>query len=389
MSEWKLRTVAELFDVELGKMLSPASSLGQQWPYLANRNVQWGRLVLNDLGTMHFSYAERRRYELRPGDVLVCEGGEIGRTAVWNGAIKDCYFQNAIHRLRPKAGADSRFMRHFMEHASRKGRLRPLAGQTSIAHLPKERLVGWRVEFPPIEEQWRIAEILDTLDETIAASERLVAKLNNHALAVERRIFEGLSALGQQRLDQVANVDRGRFTARPRNDPSFYGGLHPFAQTGDVSAAERGPLTSASQTLNDRGARVSRPFQAGTIAVTIAANIADTAILTTETFFPDSVVGVTPHDPAVVRWIEMCIHRAKPKLEARAPQSAQRNINLQDLRPLPLPLVGRDEQLRGGAIYEQEQATIAAERARLAKLRALRAGLADDLLTGRVRTVPE
>ena len=103
-----------------------------------------------------------------------------------------------------------------------------------------------------------------------------------------------------------------------------------FIQTGDVTSAEGGVLSSYSQSLNKRGVSVSREFPEGSIAITIAANIAGTAILGFPMYFPDSIVGAIVKPPHSTRYIELCIRRAKPRLNARAPQSAQKNINLED-----------------------------------------------------------
>lgn len=298
------------------------------------------------------------------------------------------YCSTDILILRPKAEHSSAFVRHAItddavfRHAEANaiGTRMPRTSWSAVAEVPT-----WA---PPLDEQRQIAEILDTLDYAIATSERLIGKGSLLAAAIERSLFDQVLDRPPTRLDLLASVDRGRFTARPRNDPMFYGGPYPFAQTGDVTASARGLLQSVSQSLNERGRRVSRSFPPGSVAVTIAANIADTAILASETFFPDSVVGVIPHDPSTARWVEMCIHRCKPRLEAAAPQSAQKNINLEDLRPLAVPDVPVEDQRRFGTIYEESCRATVAERDRLAKLITLRAGLADDLLSGRVRTVP-
>jgi type I restriction enzyme S subunit len=298
------------------------------------------------------------------------------------------YCSTDILVLRPREQHSSSFVKHAVttpavfRHAEANsiGTRMPRTSWPAVAEAP--------VWAPRLAEQRRIAEILDGLGDAIAASERLVGKRSRLSVAVERSLFDQVLDRPPTRLDRLASVDRGRFTARPRNDPLFFGGPYAFAQTGDVTASARGLLQSVGQSLNERGRRVSRSFPAGSVAVTIAANIADTAILASETFFPDSVVGVIPHDASTARWVEMCIHRCKPRLEAAAPQSAQKNINLEDLRPLAVPDVPLEVQRRFATIYEESRRAVDAERDQLAKLVALRGGLADDLLTGRVRAVP-
>jgi type I restriction enzyme S subunit len=187
-------------------------------------------------------------------------------------------------------------------------------------------------------------------------------------------------------LSTVAEIDRGKFAHRPRNDPGFYDGKHPFVQTGDITGARGRTLFTFSQTLNERGAAVSREFPTNTVAITIAANIADTAILGCPMYFPDSVVGAVVKSPHSVRYIELCVRRAKRLLEARAPQSAQKNINLEDLRPLLIPVPSSpNEEFRIGECYEAHDRRIQIEEVYKDKLRALKRGLMDDLLTGKVR----
>ena len=387
MADWQRIPLGEVFDVQLGKMLGAGAKHGDQFQYLANRNVQWGRIVIDELGTMNFSATERQRYRLQSGDLLVCEGGEVGRAALWSDELPECYFQNALHRLRAISDADTRFMRHYFEFAAMAGLLRALTGQTSIGHLPRANLVRWPVPVPPLEEQRRIAEILDTIDETIQATERVIAKLIQQGEGLEAWLLREGQDAEHVGLAEVASVERGKFSARPRNDPSFYGGENPFIQTGDVSRAQRRTGIGYSQTLNDLGLAVSRKFQVGTIAVTIAANIADTAILDRPMCFPDSVVGVTVSRPNSTRWIEMCIHAARPNLRARAPQSAQKNINLEDLRPLIIPVPDPARQHVLAEVWEEQLRSVDRELRMVAKLNQLRSGLVADLLSGCVRTV--
>lgn len=135
-------------------------------------------------------------------------------------------------------------------------------------------------------------------------------------------------------LEALATVERGKFSARPRNDPQYYGGSIPFVQTGDVSTSGM-YLKRHSQTLNERGLAVSRLFPASTILVTIAANIGDVAIAPYEVAFPDSVVGVQARpDKCDPIWLYYYLLGSKDRLDKRATQNAQKNINLEVLRPL-------------------------------------------------------
>jgi type I restriction enzyme S subunit len=134
-------------------------------PYLRNVNVQWDRVSINELPTMDFEPHERPRYRLHSGDLLVCEGGEVGRTAMWRGELDECYYQKAIHRLRPRRrGEHNRFFYYVMHAAAKRGVFVAMGNPNTIDHLTADQLSHFRFAFPPASEQVRIAEALD--DET-------------------------------------------------------------------------------------------------------------------------------------------------------------------------------------------------------------------------------
>jgi restriction endonuclease S subunit len=136
-------------------------------------------------------------------------------------------------------------------------------------------------------------------------------------------------------LEEIATVERGKFTPRPRNDPTYYGGIFPFIQTGDISDSG-GRLRSWTQTLNEKGTKVSRSFPPGTIVIAIVgATIGVTAILEVEVFCPDSVVGIQVNPTqATKEYIEFLLRFWRPIFIAQAPETARANINLDSLRPL-------------------------------------------------------
>jgi len=187
-------------------------------------------------------------------------------------------------------------------------------------------------------------------------------------------------------LNDIALLQRGKFTPRPRNDPRYFvGGTLPFAQTGDIAAANGEFLLKASQSLNANGAAVSKLFPAYTVAITIAANIGDTAIFGIPMYLTDSVVGAVVHEPNDARFLSMVLKRKKKALQAIAPQSAQANINLEILRPLLIAAPQPEEQSAIADCYFSLLSRIASEELTLSKLHCLKRGLAHDLLTGRVR----
>ena len=254
---------------------------------------------------------------------------------------------------------------------------------------------------PPLDEQRVIAAILDSIDEVIerteaviAATERLRDALLHELLTrgvpgwhTEWKEAPGLGTIPASwevvRLGDVAEVERGKFAHRPRNEPRFYGGDIPFIQTGDVVRAN-GRIREHTQTLNDLGLSISRLFPTGTIIITIAANIGETAIADYPVAFPDSLVGVTPQG-INANFLEYYLRTQKGRLNQYAPESAQKNVNLEDLRPLSTPLPPLPEQRAIAAMLDGVGEAIKQTCQEREYLQSLKTSVADALLTGRVR----
>src|SRR5262249_26367560 len=143
------------YEQRLGKMLDAGKASGR-WPvpYLRNADVQWDSVNLMNLPVIDISPSERNEYLLRVGDLLVCEGGDVGRAAIWSGEIEICTFKKALHRLRPRdARTDApRFLMFALMCASRRGAFSD-GHVSTIPHLTGEKLRAHRFPFPPILEQ--------------------------------------------------------------------------------------------------------------------------------------------------------------------------------------------------------------------------------------------
>ncbi len=164
--EWDLAEVQEHFHVQLGKMLSKAAKVGSSpSPYLRNANVQWGRINTEDLLNMDFSEQEKRKFRLQPGDLLVCEGGEVGRCAIWNDG-KEMYYQKALHRVRERTGiVRNQFLMYVLLRTfTSKALSAGLVGTNSIAHFTSEQFLRLKFPVPHADEQNTICETLAALD---------------------------------------------------------------------------------------------------------------------------------------------------------------------------------------------------------------------------------
>ncbi|MGW7003149.1 restriction endonuclease subunit S [Streptomyces sp. NPDC054933] len=161
-SGWRRVTLGEVAETALGKMLDKGKSKGYPHvPYLRNVNVQWGRIDTDDVLTMELADDERDRFGVLPGDLLVCEGGEVGRAAIWTHDGGFIAYQKALHRVRPGDNVDARFLRYMLEYSARAGVLVPLTTGSTIAHLPQQSLRKIPFLLPPLSEQERIVEVLE------------------------------------------------------------------------------------------------------------------------------------------------------------------------------------------------------------------------------------
>lgn len=184
--DWKTARLGDLVDSSLGKMLDAQKNKGTPRPYLGNSNVRWGSFDLQNLSLMRFENDEEERYGIRDGDLIVCEGGEPGRCAIWREQIPGMKIQKALHRVRPKDGLNSYYLFYWFMLAGRTGRLEPFFTGTTIKHLTGKALNELEVLVPPIEEQRAIAHILGTLDDKIELNRRR----NQTLEAMARALFK-------------------------------------------------------------------------------------------------------------------------------------------------------------------------------------------------------
>ncbi|HET9048747.1 MAG TPA: restriction endonuclease subunit S [Chiayiivirga sp.] len=185
-NEWPMVRLGDYVDSNLGKMLDAQKNKGVPRPYLGNSNVRWGSFDINDLALMKFEEGEEARYGIRDGDLIVCEGGEPGRCAVWREQVPDMKIQKALHRVRPRDGLNNYYLFYWFMLAGRAGWLEPFFTGTTIKHLTGKALNELKVPLPPIKEQRAIAHILGTLDDKI----ELNRKQNQTLEAMARALFK-------------------------------------------------------------------------------------------------------------------------------------------------------------------------------------------------------
>ncbi|WP_198328247.1 restriction endonuclease subunit S [Psychrobacter faecalis] len=193
---WALLTVGDIFDVQLGKMLNKEAKKKQpQLRYLGNSNVRWGEFELTELNSMYFSEREINKYKLEFNDILVCEGGEVGRCAIWEQHNSQILYQKALHRLRVKGEVVPKYFQNYMQSIAGTKLLEDYTSRTSIAHLTREKLLSLPIKLPPLSEQQKIAKILSTWDKAISTTERLIENSIQQKKALMQQLLTGKNRL--------------------------------------------------------------------------------------------------------------------------------------------------------------------------------------------------
>lgn len=196
-ADWSIQRVDSLFDIQQGKSVSKAHREGDnQKPFLRTKNIFWGQIDLTELDQMHFTSAEEARLKLQAGDLLLCEGGDVGRTAIWIDPMEGCYYQNHLHRLRAKAvnEVDPQFALFWFWYAFEVANIYiGRSNVTTIPNLSQSKLSELQIPKPEVDEQRRIAHVLATVQSAIEQQVRLIALTRELKSALMHKLFtEGL-----------------------------------------------------------------------------------------------------------------------------------------------------------------------------------------------------
>ncbi len=255
------------------------------------------------------------------------------------------------------------------------------------------------IPLPPLPEQKKIAHILSTVQRAIEGQERIIQTTTELKKALMHKLFtEGLRNEPQKqteigpvpeswkvvKLGEIASIERGKFSHRPRNEPRFYGGKYPFVQTGDVSNCD-GYVRTFTQSLNEDGLAISKMFPAGTILITIAANIGFTGILEFDSACPDSLIGISPNEKVNTEFLNYYLTTQQPVMDQLAPKGTQKNINIQFLKPWPVPLPTVQEQAEIAVTFSATDRKIRLAIQKRNQLQALFRTLLHELMTAKIR----
>ena len=206
---WNKAVLGEVTDSCLGKMLDQEKNRGTYQPYLANLNVRWGSFDLDELPEMRFGDDEQERYGLEYGDLVLCEGGEPGRCALWKNAIPNMKIQKALHRVRTHDCLDNRYLYYWFLLAGKTGELDQYFTGATIKHMPGQKLKSIVIDMPPLDTQRRIADILSAYDDLIENNQKQIKLLEEAAQRLYREWFVELLFPGYETTPVVDGVPEG------------------------------------------------------------------------------------------------------------------------------------------------------------------------------------
>ena len=398
--DWEMTTVGNEFSIQLGKMLDIEKNIGVPKLYVGNRHVQWGRIELSDLGVIKMTPADFSRFRLRKGDLLVCEGGEIGRAAIWDEPMEECYFQKALHRLRPLRGYNVQFMLNVLAWLASIGFLNNFVTQTSIAHLPKDKFQTVPIPLPSKAEQQAIAEALSDVDGLISALDALIAKKR----AIKQGAMQELLT-GQRRLQGFAGEwavrklgECGDFKNGINKGKEDFGVGHPFVNLLDIFGISRVSQSSSLGLINStENERAAYSLNKGDILFVRSSVKPEGVGLTSlvcndlkDTVYSGFLIRFRDYGKLSFEYKEYCFYEKnfRRKLIDSSTVSANTNINQNSLKNLeillPPTLVEQTAIAQLLADMDGELAALAAKRA---KTVAVKQGMMQTLLTGQVRLV--
>ncbi len=384
---WPLKQVGELFDVQLGKMLSPKAREGEQLPYLANFNVQWGKFNLENVKSMHFTESEKEKYSLKQGDIIMCEGGEVGRCAIWKERSINFYYQKALHRLRPKDKntINPYFTCIYMEHVTSNNGVAKIVGETSIAHLTREKLCALKIPCPSKEQQDKIVKIISTWDAAIEKTERLIAAKEKQFKWLLKRLIsdqQNNPKWHKVKLGQVIE-DIGDGGTPSRKNSDYFGGGIPWVVIDDITFK----IDKTKETLSKLGLSKSsaKIWPKDSVIVSTGATIGHVGIATVPMATKQGITGITPQKSIISEYLAYFFLAQTHLLVKYAQGSSFKEIRPETIKKLAFFHPGINRQENIVCTLNTAQKETAFLRLLAEQYRTQKCGLVQKLLTGEWR----
>ncbi|MGM9740468.1 MAG: restriction endonuclease subunit S [Candidatus Cryptobacteroides sp.] len=338
---WTYRKLGEICDSDLGKTLNQSKDIGDFRKYLCSINVQWDAFDLSVLKEARFEDEEIERYSVSDGDLLVCEGGDIGRAAIWKG--EPMLYQNALHRIRFNDSSYlPRFYMLYLMHLKHTGELDNKYGKgVTIKHLVKSSLLSIPVPVPPMPEQERIVAELDLLSSIIEKQKRQLSEFDTLAQSIFYDMFGDPVANDKgwetKRLRDIGKIITG-CTPSTKDENNYSSKDYSFIKPSDIPKGKVTFLENSEFYISEKGYSNSRQLPCGSVLVTCIGIIGKVAILTKEATCNQQINAIVPEPSILPTFLAFSILGINGFLEAMANAPVVPIINKSTFAEIAIPI---------------------------------------------------
>ena len=377
-TEWVHKKLGDCCESELGKTLDEGRNTGLYRPYLCALNVLWGKIDISIIKQMRIEDSELERYLVKKGDLLVCEGGEIGRCAIWEND-DEIYYQNALHRVRFYKEYDAYFFMYLLCHYNDLKLIEQYGKGLTIKHLNQTAFRNIPVCIPDLAEQRRIAAILASADKVIAATQKTIAKYKQIKQGMMEDLLKPKEGWKMVKLGECCETELGKTLDEGRNTGQY----RPYLCALNVLWGKIDTTTIKQMRIED--SELERYLvKKGDLLVCEGGEIGRCAIWNSndEIYYQNALHRVrfyNEFEPMFFMYL-LCFYNDLRIIEKYGKGLTIKHLNQTSFRNIPVYVPDLPAQRRIAAILSSIDAKIAAEEKVLQKYEKVKKGLMERLL---------
>ena len=337
---WEYKKLGEVASSELGKTLNKSKDTGKLYPYICAVNVLWDMIDLTILKHAFFEKEEIDRYSVRKGDLLVCEGGDTGRSAIWE-EEEPVLYQNALHRVRFTTEMEARFAMYCLWHLKNKGQIdQKYSKGVTIKHLVKSSLLSIELPVPPLSTQQSIVSELDKINELIRLKKEQLKDYDNLAQSIFYEMF-GDPVVNEKgwevkKLGELGTIVTGS-TPSTKIKEYYCSNDYCFIKPSDLPAEGYQIIVESENYISSKGYEVSRKLPKGSVLVSCIGIIGKTAILGMDACTNQQINAIIPNEYVNNKFLAYSILSQRYVLSSVANAPVVPLINKSDFSKVEIP----------------------------------------------------